>query len=48
MMIIWVHSKLIKRAIKKYGAENFIKEILFVYDNENDMNQKKEVSTNWT
>lgn len=32
---------LIRRAIKKYGKENFEKEILFVFDNEAEMNAKE-------
>ena len=32
---------LIQRAIKKYGAENFAKEVLFVFDNELEMNEKE-------
>lgn len=36
----------IKRAIKKYGKDNFKKEILFVYDNIKEMNDKeKEILT---
>lgn len=31
----------ITAAIKKYGKENFVKEILFVYNNEDEMNSKE-------
>lgn len=31
----------LKRAIKKYGIDKFQKEILFVFDNEKDMNDKE-------
>lgn len=34
-------GKLIKRAIKKYRRSNFIKEILFIYDNVLEMDQKE-------
>ncbi len=36
----------IKRAIKKYGKENFKKEILFVFDNFDDMNNKEKEIVN--
>ena len=31
-------GKLLNHAIKKYGVENFVKEILHIFDNEKDMN----------
>jgi hypothetical protein len=34
-------GKYLNHAYKKYGLENFIKEILFVYDNANDMYAKE-------
>ena len=34
-------GKILKQAIEKYGLENFQKEILFQFDNENEMNAKE-------
>lgn len=34
-------GKNLKRAIKKYGIENFTKEILFIFDTEEEMNSKE-------
>ena len=34
-------GKLITRAIKKYGIENFEKKILFIFETENEMNAKE-------
>ena len=34
-------GKLIRRAIEKHGVENFIKEIIHVFDNEEDMKNKE-------
>ena len=41
MMIICGSGKLIRRAISKFGVENFQKEILFECENEEEMNQKE-------
>ena len=39
-------GKRLSLAIKKYGIENFLKEILFIFDNEEDMrNKEKELVT---
>ena len=34
-------GKILKRAIKKHGIDNFTKEYLFIFDNEEDMNDKE-------
>jgi hypothetical protein len=34
-------GKLLKQAVKKYGKNNFTKEIIHVYDTEEEMNQKE-------
>jgi hypothetical protein len=34
-------GKYIDSAIKKYGIKNFTKEVLFIFNNENDMNEKE-------
>ncbi len=34
-------GELIKNAIKKYGIDNFIKDVLFIYDNKEDMKNKE-------
>jgi len=34
-------GRVILEAIKKYGKENFVKTVLHVYDNENEMNLKE-------
>lgn len=39
-------GKLLNRAIKKYGKQNFKKEILFIYDNEDEMNKKEKELVN--
>jgi len=39
-------GKLIYSAIKKYGKENFTKQVLFVYDNEKEMNSKEKELVN--
>lgn len=39
-------GKLIRGAIKKFGRENFIKEILFVFDTKEEMNSKEKELVN--
>lgn len=39
-------GKLLKRAVEKYGIENFVKEILFVYDNPDEMFDKESILVN--
>lgn len=34
-------GKILKHAINKHGVDNFIKEYLFIFDNEEDMNNKE-------
>jgi len=34
-------GKILKRAIEKHGIDNFQKEILFIFDNEQEMNDKE-------
>ena len=34
-------GKILKQAIQKYGSKNFKKEVLFIYDNFNEMNDKE-------
>ena len=34
-------GRYLKRAIAKYGIDNFVKEILFIFDNESEMNAKE-------
>jgi len=34
-------GKYLKRAIQKYGVENFSKDILFIFDNADEMNSKE-------
>lgn len=35
-------GKLLKRAVRKYGIESFKKDVLFVFENEDEMNQKEQ------
>ena len=34
-------GKLLRRAIQKHGRQNFVREILHIFDNEDDMNNKE-------
>ena len=40
-------GKLIKRAIAKYGKENFKKEILYVFSSEEEMKNKEKEIVTW-
>lgn len=39
-------GKILKRAIKKHGIDNFTKTYLFIFDNEDDMNNKEKEIVN--
>lgn len=39
-------GKYLKHAIKKYGVDSFIKETLFIFDNEEEMNEKEKELVN--
>lgn len=40
-------GKAIKEAIKKYGKENFVKEVLFIFDTMEEMDVKEKELVNW-
>jgi hypothetical protein len=37
----------LKRAIKKYGEEHFVRELLFIFDGEKEMNLKEQELVDW-